>query len=108
MTALRMVDWGTVAQVVRTSRSDAVVFVLTAVVTVSVDLIYAVVIGIAAAAVLALRSLSRASGIHREELPGPVVDGDDRIALYRIEGALFFGTADRLLERASEAEGSRS
>ena len=105
VTATRMVAWRTVRQVVRTSRSDALVFVLTALVTVSVDLIYAVVIGIAAAAVLALRSLSRASGIHREELPGPVVDGDDRIALLRIEGALFFGTAERLLERVSQAQG---
>lgn len=105
VTAARMVAWRTVRQVVTTSRSDALVFVLTALVTVSVDLIYAVIIGIAAAAVLALRSLSRASGIHREELPGPVVDGDDRIALFRIEGALFFGTAERLLERVSHAQG---
>ncbi|WP_420111675.1 SulP family inorganic anion transporter [Pseudactinotalea sp.] len=105
VTAARMVAWRTVRQVMRTSRSDALVFVLTALVTVSVDLIYAVVIGIAAAAVLALRSLSRASGIHREELPGPVVDGDDRIALFRIEGALFFGSAERLLERVSQAQG---
>lgn len=105
VTATRMVAWRTVRQVVKTSHSDALVFVLTAVVTISVDLIYAVVIGIAAAAVLALRNLSRASGIHREELPGPVVDGDDRIALYRIEGVLFFGTAERLLERVSAIEG---
>ncbi|GAB2970787.1 MAG TPA: SulP family inorganic anion transporter [Actinotalea caeni] len=105
VTATRMVSWRSVVQVLRTSRSDALVFVLTALVTISVDLVYAVVIGIAVAAVLALRSLSRASGVHREELPGPVADGDDRIALFRLEGALFFGTAERLLDRVAATEG---
>lgn len=105
VTASRMVSWPSVRQVLRTSRSDALVLVLTAVVTISVDLIYAVVIGIAAAAVLALRNLSRASGVHREELPGPVAEGDERIALFRIDGMLFFGTAERLLERVASTEG---
>lgn len=105
VTATRMVSWRSVVQVLRASRSDALVFALTALVTISLDLIYAVVIGIAAAAVLALRSLSRASGVHREELPGPVADGDDRIALFRIEGALFFGTAERLLDRVAGTDG---
>src|SRR5690606_29505853 len=105
VTATRMVSWRSVGEVLGTPRLDALVFVLTALVTISVDLVYAVVIGIAVAAVLALRSLSRASGVHREELPGPVADGDDRIALFRLEGALFFGTAERLLDRVAATEG---
>jgi SulP family sulfate permease len=101
VTAFRMVSLATVRTVVGTTRSDALVFFVTAIVTVSVDLIYAVVIGIVVAAFFALRQLARASGVHREELPGAVETGDERIALFRLEGALFFGAAERMLERVS-------
>jgi SulP family sulfate permease len=75
------------------------VFAGTAIVTVSVDLITAVLVGIAIAAFLALRTLARSSGVHREELPAPAEAGDERIALFRLEGALFFGAAERMLQR---------
>ena len=60
-----------------------------------------VLIGIAAAAFFALRTLARSSGVHREELPGAPQPGDERIALFRLEGALFFGAAERTLERVA-------
>jgi SulP family sulfate permease len=72
---------------------------------VSFDLIIAVGIGIAAAAFFALRSMSKASGVHREELPGAPEPGDERIALFRIDGSLFFGAAERLIDRINEHEG---
>jgi sulfate permease, SulP family len=78
------------------------VFIITAVITVSFDLIVAVGIGIAIAAFFALRALSRASGVRREELTGASVPGDERLAVFRIDGSLFFGAAERLLERISE------
>jgi SulP family sulfate permease len=90
-----------VRSVVTATRAAAVLFALTAVITVSVDLIYAVGIGIAAAAVISLRSLARAAGVHREELPGPAEPGDEHIALFRIEGSLFFAAAERVLERVA-------
>lgn len=74
-------------------------FCLTAIVTVSVDLIYAVLIGLLVAGFFALHQLARTSGVHREELPGPAQPGDERIAVFRLEGALFFGAAERTLER---------
>lgn len=101
VTACRMISIATVRSVVGSTRADAVVFVATALVTVSVDLIYAVLIGMAAAAFFALRTLARSSGVHREELPGPARAGDERIALFRLEGALFFGAAERTLERVA-------
>ncbi|ALX66193.1 SulP family inorganic anion transporter [Microbacterium sp. XT11] len=101
VTACRMMSPSTVRTVLRSTRSDAVVFCLTAVITVSVDLIYAVLIGLLAAGFFALRQLARTSGVHREELPGAVQAGDERIALFRLEGALFFGAAERMLERVS-------
>lgn len=101
VTAVRMVSVRVVRSVVRSSRSDALVFIVTAAVTVSLDLIVAVGIGIAAAAFFALRTLARSGGVHREELPGAAVPGDERIALFRLDGALFFGAADRMLDRVA-------
>lgn len=105
MTAARMVSPTVVKLVMRSTRSDAAVFVVTAIITVSFDLIIAVGIGIAAAAFFALRALSKASGVHREELPGSPVLGDAQIALFRIDGSLFFGAAERILDRITEHEG---
>ncbi|QTX05400.1 SulP family inorganic anion transporter [Agromyces archimandritae] len=99
VTATRMVAPSTVRAVLRSSRQDALVFVVTAVVTVSVDLITAVLVGVAFTGLLALRNLARSSGVHREELPGAAEPGDERIALFRLDGALFFGAAERMLER---------
>lgn len=103
MTAARMVSPSTVTRVLRSGRSSAAVFGITLLVTVAFDLIVAVGIGLAAAAFFALRALSRASGAHRDQLPGQPAAGDDRIALFHIEGSLFFGAADRLIEEISGA-----
>ncbi|GAA2072080.1 SulP family inorganic anion transporter [Microbacterium hatanonis] len=105
VTAARMISPTVVRQVLRSTRSDAIVFVVTALVTLSFDLIVAVGIGIAVAGFFALRALSAASGVHREELPGPPVVGDERIALFRIDGSLFFGAAERILDRISAHAG---
>ena len=53
------------------TRSDAVVLVLTAAATVAFDLIVAVEIGVAVAAVLALRNVARNSELQLEQLPTP-------------------------------------
>jgi len=39
--------------------------------------------------------------VHREELPAPAHPGDEHIALFRLDGALFFGAADRILDRVT-------
>jgi SulP family sulfate permease len=104
MTAARMISIATVRSIIGSTGSDAAVFVITALVTVSVDLIVAVGIGIAVAAFFALRSVSASSGVHREELPGEATPGDERIALFRLDGALFFGAAERMLERVSQTD----
>jgi SulP family sulfate permease len=105
VTAVRMVQVRTVRAVLGSSRSAALVFVVTAVVTVAVDLVYAVGIGIAVAAVTALRTLARSAGVHREEIAGPARPGDERIAVIRVDGALFFAVAERVLERVGAIEG---
>ncbi len=96
VTSLRMISVRTVVRLLRSTRSDALIFVVTAFVTVCFDLIEAVEIGIVVAAFFALRTVARRSSVTREELPGPRQPGDERIALLRLDGAMFFGAAERI------------
>jgi SulP family sulfate permease len=96
VTSFRMIALGTIRKIIRSTRSDALTFVLTAVVTVCFDLIEAVEIGILIAAFFALRTVARRSSVVREDLPLPHQPGDERIALLRLDGAMFFGAAERL------------
>jgi sulfate permease, SulP family len=96
VTSCRMISRHTVMRILRSSRSGATTFVLTAVVTVCFDLIQAVEIGIAVTALFALRTLARRSSVVREELPGPPLPGDEQIAVLRLDGAMFFGAAERI------------
>lgn len=105
VTAVRMVSPSVVRSVVTTSRSDALVFVLTAIITVAFDLIVAVGIGIAVAAFFALRALARSGRVVREDLPGAPQPGDERIALLRFDGALFFAAAERMVDAVEELPG---
>src|SRR5690606_33291157 len=83
VTAFRMIRAGTVRAILRSTRSDAVTFAVTALITVAFDLIEAVQIGLVVAAFFALRRVARASSVHRETLPGPAAPGDEHVALFR-------------------------
>jgi anti-anti-sigma regulatory factor len=103
VTAVRMVEIHNVRAVVRATRSDAVVLVITAAVTLAFDLILAIEVGVAVAAVLALRAMARAA-VAQVEPVEPQIDVDaeqrllhDHIVTYRLDGALFFGAAQRFL-----------
>lgn len=104
VTAVRMVEVHNVRAVVRSTRSDAAVLALTAVATVAFDLILAVEVGVAAAAVLALRKIALTASATPEVVDPPADDASspDRllhegIVSYRLDGALFFGAAQRFL-----------
>jgi SulP family sulfate permease len=105
VTAVRMVEPHNVRAVLRATRSDAIVLVLTAAATIAFDLIVAVEIGIAVAAALALRHVANTSEAQREPLPPDEVVTDDleadllaqHIVVYRFDGALFFGASQRFL-----------
>lgn len=103
--AVRMIDLHAARAILTSTRSGAFIYVLTACVTVAFDLIEAVQIGVLVAAFFALRSLAQSSGARREPLPGPAHDGDERIALFRLDGSVFFGAADRVLEEILGATG---
>ncbi len=113
MTAVRMVDRVRIVRVLRSHRSETVAFALTAIVTVTVNLVTAIEVGLVVAGVLALRSLATQSGAVREEF----ASGDEgtpedlqllreHIAVFRFDGALFFGAAPHFLESFSELAGA--
>lgn len=103
VTAVRMLEIHNIRAVLRSTRSDALVFGLTAVATVAFDLIVAVEIGVAVAAVLALRTISRSASAVVEPLPAEIdatTEAElfhEHIVTYRLDGALFFGAAQRFL-----------
>ncbi|MCZ7629195.1 MAG: SulP family inorganic anion transporter [Microthrixaceae bacterium] len=103
VTAVRMVEVHNVRSILRSTRSDAVVLVLTAVATVVFDLILAVELGVAAAAFLALRNVARTTTFSPTPIDREVDSDEERellrehIVAYRIDGALFFGATQRFL-----------
>lgn len=97
VTSFRMIGAATIRSVLTSTRPDALTFVVTAVITVAFDLIDAVQIGLLIAAFFALRAVAGSTSVRLEPLPGVAHEGDERIALFRLEGAMFFGASDRIL-----------
>ncbi|MBK9180143.1 MAG: SulP family inorganic anion transporter [Acidimicrobiales bacterium] len=103
VTAVRMVEVHNVRAVLRSTPADAVVLTVTTLVTIAFDLILAVEVGVAVAAVLALRAVARSAAARPEPIT-PEIDADvehdllhEHILTYRLDGALFFGAAQRFL-----------
>lgn len=102
-TAVRMVEVGSLRAMAKATRSDALILVLTAVATLALDLVYAVVIGLVVAGALALRAVSKQARFDQV----PLDRGDhsaeehallaEHIVAYRIDGPLFFAAAHRFL-----------
>jgi SulP family sulfate permease len=115
VTAVRMVDLRGVRMVLRSTRGDAAVLVLTAVATVAFDLIVAVEVGVAVAALLALRAVARNARVVAEAVPcaddvSPNTEQAllrEHILTYRLDGALFFGAAQRFLAELTAVHGVR-
>ncbi|MEU8542007.1 SulP family inorganic anion transporter [Streptomyces sp. NPDC048717] len=113
-TAVRMVEVGSLRAMAKATRSDAVVLVLTAVATLALDLVYAVIIGLLVAGTLALRAVAAQARLaevdFRADLPGEHSAEEhallaEHIVAYRIDGPLFFAAAHRfLLELAEVAD----
>jgi sulfate permease, SulP family len=105
VTAVHMVELGTTARILRSSRGDAALLLTTAAATVAFNLVIAVGIGVVLAAILALRAMADASAFEREPLPTAATIDDalehellhEHIVTYRLDGSLFFGAAQRFL-----------
>lgn len=106
-TTIRMVDPATIRGLLRSTRGDAATLLLTFAVTVAVDLVTAVAVGVILAMGVALRTIARTATFEAV----PLDTGDhtaeehallsDRIVAFRPEGPLFFGAANRFLAELS-------
>ncbi len=102
-TAVRMVEISSLTVLVHASRSDAAVLAVTAVATLALDLVVAVLLGLLIAGALAIGSIARAMQV--EEIALDTGDHEDaerdllhqHIVAYRIDGPLFFAPAHRFL-----------
>jgi SulP family sulfate permease len=103
-TTLHMVHPQEVRELMKVGRSTAATFVATIACTVLLDLITAVEIGVVLAAFFALRALADTTHVEREELPGWPAPGDEHIALLRLDGSLFFGAADRVMDDIADSD----
>jgi len=105
--AVRMGDWEEFALLRRKPRSDAVVFVTTFTLTVLFDLTVAVEVGLVLAAFLFIKRIADTTQVHAmaggTAAPFPGGQGHEKVAdvpkgvvIYRVFGALLFGSAEKL------------
>ncbi|RSN65085.1 sodium-independent anion transporter [Amycolatopsis sp. WAC 04182] len=107
-TAVRMVEAGSVRALLRSTRRDALVLVLTAAATLILDLVTAVILGLVVAGALALRAIAKAARV--EEVPLDHADHaaeerallDEHIVAFRLDGPLVFAAAHQFLLELSE------
>ncbi|MBF8193359.1 SulP family inorganic anion transporter [Nonomuraea sp. K274] len=110
-TSVRMVEFESVRAMFRSTRGDAVVLVLTAVATLMLDTVLAVILGLVVAGALALRALARNASLDPEPLRHDLQPQHterehallaEHIVTYRLAGPLFFAAAHRLLVDLSD------
>jgi SulP family sulfate permease len=110
VTAVRMVEFGTVSRILRSTRSDALLLASTAAATVTFNLVIAVGVGVALASLLALRAVAESTTFEQETIDRIDVDNElehallqEHIVAYALDGALFFGAAQRFLLELADA-----
>ncbi|AFZ56370.1 SulP family inorganic anion transporter [Anabaena cylindrica FACHB-243] len=99
--SLRMIEWEAISLLFRATYSDFAVMILTWLVTILFDLVLAVEIGLIAAGALFIKRMSDLSlaKIPETEVfpPGIPLELGKEIAVYRVDGPVFFGAAERFV-----------
>jgi len=107
-TSVQMVKVASLAPLLRATRGDAAVLVVTVVATIAFDLVTAVLVGLVVAGFFALQQTAQQARIdevplddedHTDEERGLL---DEHIVAYRIDGPLFFAAAHDFLLELSE------
>jgi SulP family sulfate permease len=107
-TTVRMVEVSSLSAMARATRGDAAVLFLTFAVTVTFDLVTAVVVGLGVAVILALRAVARSARLEQVTLDHGDHSVEERqllaehIVAYRLDGPLFFAAAHQFLLELTE------
>ena len=112
-TTVQMVEVSNLRTLVRTTRGDATVLIATALATVILDLVTAVIIGLVIAGLYALRQVAKSA--HVDELPLDTGDHseaelallNEHVVAFRLDGPLFFGVAHTFLLEVAEVSDVR-
>jgi MFS superfamily sulfate permease-like transporter len=102
-TAVQMIRISSLIPLLRATRADAAVLLITVVATIALDLVTAVIIGLVVAGFFALRQVAQAAFIENVPLDdaGHQTEEqellDERIVAYRLDGPLFFAAAHDFL-----------
>lgn len=112
-TVVQMVEISNLRSLLKATRGDAVVLVSTAIATIVLDLVTAVLVGLVVAALYALKQV--ATSAHVDEVPLDLADHSDEeqallnqhVVAYRLDGSLFFGAARRFLLEIAEVSDVR-
>jgi SulP family sulfate permease len=102
-TAVRMVEASSLLALLRSTRRDAAVLVVTAAATVLFDLVTAVLAGLVVAGALALREVARSARLDQTPLSRDDHSSEEHdllhrhIVAFRLDGPLFFGAAHTAL-----------
>jgi SulP family sulfate permease len=101
VTSVRMIEWEAIGLLLRATYADFAVMLLTWSVTIVFDLVQAVEIGLIAAGALFIKrmsDLSLARIPETEVFPdGLPLELSQEIAVYRVDGPVFFGAAERFV-----------
>ncbi|RJO73551.1 SulP family inorganic anion transporter [Nocardia panacis] len=111
-TTVRMVETASVAAIARASKGDAAIMAVTFLVTVALDLVSAVAVGVGIAVLLAVRAVAKEARLQQIPIEAPTDDTEhpteerqllnERIIAYRIDGPVFFAAAHRFLLELAE------
>jgi SulP family sulfate permease len=101
VTSVRMLEWEAIGLLMRASYADFAVMVLTWAVTICFDLVLAVEVGLIAAGALFIKRMSdlNMGRVPETEVfpPGIPLELGKQIAVYRVDGPMFFGAAERFV-----------
>ncbi len=101
VTSVRMIEWEAIGLLMRATYSDFSVMILTWLVTIFFDLVLAVEVGLIAAGALFIKRMSELSLAKVPETeafpPNIPLELTKQIAVYRVDGPVFFGAAERFV-----------
>jgi len=99
VTSVRMIEWDAIGLLLRATYADFAVMMLTWLVTIGFDLVLAVEVGLIAAGALFIKRMSdlNLAKVPEAEVfpPGVPLELSKQTAVYRVDGPLFFGAAER-------------
>ena len=112
-TVVQMVEVSNLLALVKSTRGDAVVLIATALATIALDLVTAVIVGLVIAGMYALRQVAKSARVDEMVLDSTDHSAaeqallDEHVVAYRLDGPLFFGAARRFLLEVAEVSNVR-